>query len=98
MNVCMKIIFTRLTTLSLLFQNLLAQEASFFPGKNGYSTSPLFTVGEAIGDYRPPGVVDGLAAYQQNEEVYVLANHELGVGTGGFAGPTYEYALKNLAS
>jgi len=91
----MKINFSSVTTLGLLFQNLSAQEASFFPGQNGYSTTPLFTVGEAIGDYRPPGVIDGLAAYQKNEEVYVLANHELGVGTGGFAGPTYEYALKN---
>ena len=91
----MKVIFPVITTLNFLFQNLSAQEASFFPGQNGYSTTPLFTVGEAIGDYRPPGVIDGLAAYQQNEEVYVLANHELGVGAGGFGGPTYEYTLKN---
>ena len=91
----MKINFSILTTLSLLFQNLSAQEASLFPGQNGYSTTPLFTVGEAIGDYRPPGVIDGLAAYQQNEGIYVLANHELGVATGGFAGPTNEYTLKN---
>ena len=91
----MKINFSILTTLSLLFQNLSAQEASLFPGQNGYSTTPLFTVGEAIGDYRPPGVIDGLAAYQQNEGIYVLANHELGVATGGFVGPTNEYTLEN---
>ena len=86
----MKINFSSVTALGLLFQNLSAQEASFFPGQNGYSTTPLFTVGEAIGDYRPPGNMDGLAAYQQNEEVYVLANHELGGETGGLVGPTYE--------
>jgi len=47
-----------------------------FPGKNGYTTPPLSTVGEAIGDYRTPRVIDGLAVYQQNEEIDSLEEGE----------------------
>ena len=48
-------------------------------GTNGYSVSdPLFTVGEEINGYTPPGVLDGLGAYKLNRRtVRVLANHEL---------------------
>jgi len=59
-----------------LFQNLSTEEASLFPGKNGYTTPPLSTVGEAIGDYRTPRVIDGLAVYQQNEEIDSLEEGE----------------------
>jgi hypothetical protein len=39
---------------------------------------PLFTVGQSIGDYTPPGILDGLGAYELDDDtVRVLANHEL---------------------
>ncbi len=63
---------------------------SMAAGRNGYEVEPLFTVGSTIagtsgalnsttaGDYTPPGVLDGLGAYELNEHtVRVLANHEL---------------------
>ena len=89
----MKFNLSKITIISFLFQSLSAQQASMMPGLNGYSTTPLFTVGEAIGDYYPSGKLDGLAAYDQNEEIYVLANHELGVDQSGAP-----YTLKNGTS
>jgi serralysin len=46
---------------------------------NGYRIfSPIFTVGESFGNYTPPGILDGMGAYQLDENtVRVLANHEL---------------------
>jgi glycerophosphoryl diester phosphodiesterase len=48
-------------------------------GVNGWTVSePLFTVGETINGYTPPGVLDGLGAYKLNKDtVRVFANHEL---------------------
>jgi len=48
-------------------------------GLEGYSVSePLLTVGESIGSYTPPGILDGLGAYRLDEDtVRVFANHEL---------------------
>jgi hypothetical protein len=46
-------------------------------GLNGFSTAPIFTIGETINGYIPPGVPDGMAAYDRGEEVYLLVNHEL---------------------
>lgn len=48
-------------------------------GVNGLIVSdPIFTVGESFEDYTPPGVLDGLGAYELNENtVRVLGNHEL---------------------
>ena len=48
-------------------------------GVSGYTVSdPLFTVGESIGDYTPPGVLDGMGAYELDRyTVRLLANHEL---------------------
>jgi serralysin len=59
-------------------------------GLNGYTVDPLFTVGDKIGNYVPPGILDGLGAFSLNDTtVRVLANHELGPTLG------YKYALKN---
>jgi serralysin len=59
-------------------------------GLNGYTVDPLFTVGDKIGNYVPPGILDGLGAFSLNDTtVRVLANHELGSAVG------YKYALKN---
>jgi hypothetical protein len=38
----------------------------------------LFTVGETIGDYRPPGILDGLAVFPRDAgTLRILATHEL---------------------
>ena len=47
-------------------------------GENGWTATTLFTVGETINGYTPPGILDGLGAYELDENtVRVLANHEL---------------------
>jgi hypothetical protein len=44
----------------------------------GFHATPLFTVGERIGDYQPPGVLDGTAAFRRPDgSVRVLVTHEL---------------------
>jgi len=45
---------------------------------NGWEVTPLYTVGEKIDDYMPPGVMDGLGAFKiKKNTVRVLVNHEL---------------------
>jgi hypothetical protein len=57
---------------------------------SGYTASALFTVGDSIENYRPPGVLDGLAAFVHGEDsIRVLANHELSPTVG------YPYSLAN---
>jgi len=47
-------------------------------GLGGWSVEPVFTVGETIGDYTPPGVLDGIGAFARADgTVRVLVNHEL---------------------
>jgi serralysin len=59
-------------------------------GLNGYTVNPLFTVGDKIGSYAPPGILDGLGAFSLNDTtVRVFANHELAANNG------YNYTLKN---
>ena len=59
-------------------------------GQNGWSVEPLFTVGEAIKGYRPPGILDGIGALEIRPGVVrVLVNHELDAEDG------YAYRLGN---
>nr|MDJ0650101.1 alkaline phosphatase [Xenococcaceae cyanobacterium MO_188.B19] len=59
-------------------------------GLNGYEVDPIFTVGEQINNYAPPGILDGLGAFALDEDtVRVLANHELRSSQG------YVYTLAN---
>ena len=59
-------------------------------GLNGYKVNPIFTVGEQINDYAPPGILDGLGAFAYDEDtVRVFANHELRAALG------YTYTLAN---
>ena len=62
-------------------------------GENGYVVSkPLFTVGEEIDGYTPPGILDGLGAFKKNRKtVRVIANHELLFFRG------YEYQVSDGA-
>ena len=55
----------------------------------GWSRNPLFTVGETIGDYTPPGIPDGIGAIRSGGVVRLLVNHELGSSVG------YPYQLGN---
>ena len=57
---------------------------------NGWTVDPIFTVGEKVGDYVPPGILDGIGAFSlNNDTVRIFANHELGNTSG------YKYALQN---
>ena len=47
-------------------------------GQNGYEATDILTIGESINGYTPVGILDGLGAYELDEDtVRVLANHEL---------------------
>ena len=47
-------------------------------GEGEWTAQPIFTVGETINDYTPPGLLDGLGAYKKDQRtVRVFANHEM---------------------
>ncbi len=59
-------------------------------GLGGYTVDPIFTVGDKIGNYVAPGILDGIGAYALNDTtVRILANHELASADG------YQYTLAN---
>ncbi len=64
--------------------------AMISPSAPSWEVVPLFTVGDRVGDYRPPGVLDGAGAFELDREtVRVLTNHELRPGQG------FPYTLAN---
>ncbi|PZV17773.1 MAG: hypothetical protein DCF20_05230 [Pseudanabaena sp.] len=59
-------------------------------GLGGYTVDPIFTVGDKIGTYVPPGILDGIGAFSLNDTtVRIYVNHELGSTVG------YNYTLQN---
>ncbi|GCL38306.1 hypothetical protein SR1949_34200 [Sphaerospermopsis reniformis] len=59
-------------------------------GLNGYTVDPIFTVGDKIGNYVPPGILDGIGAYSLNDTtVRLLVVNEIAATDG------YKYTLKN---
>ncbi|MEL7039706.1 MAG: hypothetical protein AAFO04_29490, partial [Cyanobacteria bacterium J06592_8] len=59
-------------------------------GLGEYEYDPIFTVGETIEGYAPPGILDGIGAFELDENtVRVLANHEFSSAVG------YAYELAN---
>jgi len=59
-------------------------------GLNGYTVDPIFTVGDKIGNYVAPGILDGIGAYSLNDTtVRILVVNEVGATDG------YKYTLKN---
>ncbi|WP_404786988.1 alkaline phosphatase PhoX [Altericista sp. CCNU0014] len=59
-------------------------------GLNGYTVDPIFTVGDKIGNYVPPGILDGIGAFSLDDTtVRFYVNHELSNAAG------YQYSLKN---
>jgi serralysin len=60
-----------------------AAGGSMADGENGFTSSPIHTVGDAIDGYTPPGVMDGVGAFDLDQDtVRVLVNHELGFSAG----------------
>ncbi len=57
----------------------------------GWTADPVFTVGEPVKGYRPPGILDGTGAFRFRGRglVRVLVNHELDASRG------YAYELAN---
>ena len=74
--------------------NALGQtsEPAQMTGLDGWTTEPVFTVGESIDGYTPPGIPDGMGAFQREESVLILSNHELASSAG------YPYTLANGTS
>ncbi|MEB3341683.1 alkaline phosphatase PhoX [Okeania sp.] len=69
---------------------VLTTQPAQMRGLNSYETFPLFTIGETVNDYTPPGILDGIGAYELDDNtVRALVNHELSSGTG------YAYTLAN---
>lgn len=61
-------------------------------GLNGYITDAVVTIGDEINRYFPPGIPDGMGAFEIDDNtVRVLVNHELNVGDG------YTYTLASGA-
>lgn len=59
-------------------------------GLGGYTVDPIFTVGEKIGDYVPPGIFDGIGGYSLNDTtVRFFVVNEIAATDG------YKYTLKN---
>lgn len=56
----------------------------------GFEVRVVFTVGDRIGLYQPPGILDGLGAWRADDATLrVVANHEFGATRG------YPYRLAN---
>ena len=48
--------------------------------RTDYDVDPLFTIGNEINGYTPPGILDGIGAYAFDDDtVRVLVNHEIAV-------------------
>ncbi len=58
-------------------------------GLGPWNTSPVFTIGETINGYTPPGIPDGMGAFERNDKVLIVSNHELRSTQG------YAYKLAN---
>ena len=82
-----------LATVLLAANTSLAQ--TFEPpqavGLGQWSTDPVFTIGESINGYTPPGIPDGQGAWDRGDTVEIAANHELTANAG------YLYTLANGA-
>ncbi|ACK66015.1 protein of unknown function DUF1555 [Rippkaea orientalis PCC 8801] len=71
-------------------------------GLNGFNYEPIFTVGETINGYQPPGILDGIGAVEGSSIglgdniVRVLVNHEIAHTPGSDGTPQgSSYTLEN---
>lgn len=67
-------------------------QAPMMLGQNGFSTAPIFTIGENYDGFFPPGLLDGMFAYERGDEVHLLVSHEFAAELG------YSYELANGTS
>ena len=76
------------------FNNAYAQtsEPAQATGLGDWSTTPVFTIGETIDGYTPPGIPDGMGAFERESTVEIFSNHELRATQG------YPYSLANSTS
>ena len=74
-----------------VFAEVLADTESMLSATDAaWEAVPVFTVGDRIGGYRPPGILDGTGAFEKDDKtVRVLVNHELRPEQG------YAYFLAN---
>jgi len=60
-----------------------SSQTPYLLGKNGWTSTVQLTVGDRVNSYTLVGVQDGLGAYlNDNKEMVVLINHELGNNAG----------------
>ncbi len=60
-------------------------------GLGFWATTTVFTIGETLNGYTPPGIPDGMGAFEMDDQVVVFGNHELRNTQG------YPYELANGA-
>ena len=73
--------------------HLTSPEAMIQSTHDDWEVIPIFTVGESIGGYLPPGILDGMGAFLlDGNTVRALVNHELSRHLG------YPYELANGVS
>ena len=66
-------------------------EPAQMKGLKGWTTNPVFTIGETVDGYTPPGVPDGMGAFEREDTVVIVSNHELSARLG------YPYTLASGA-
>jgi hypothetical protein len=60
-----------------------AEAAQMYP-RVGWQIDPVFTVGETIKNYTPPGIMDGIGAFpNRGKTVKILVNHEGAIPISG---------------
>lgn len=60
-------------------------------GLGNWETTPVFTIGEDFDGYFPPGIPDGMGAFERADTVEIFSNHELRPNQG------YPYPLASGA-
>jgi hypothetical protein len=61
-------------------------------GLGEWTTDPVFTIGETIDGYTPPGIPDGMGAFEREDTVVIVSTHELRATQG------YPYTLASGAA
>ncbi|MFM9946869.1 MAG: hypothetical protein ACKV1O_02925, partial [Saprospiraceae bacterium] len=94
-NLSKKFLFGWILVLCFVLAESHAQTStgSQLKGLSPWSTTPLFTIGESVSGYTPPGILDGVGARKLSDgTVRAYINSELGASAG------YTYQLANGTS
>jgi hypothetical protein len=57
-------------------------EPAQMSGLGEWTTDPVFTIGETIDGYTPPGIPDGMGAFERENTVVIVSTHELRASQG----------------